>query len=76
METLDADTIPLKDERGNRVRDIVQFVPFHPYQNFDIRVGFSRLAKEVLAEIPQQFMGYMESKKILPRHKTIPHYYT
>jgi len=42
--------------------DIVQFVPFSEFKN-DPKL----LAKEVLEEIPGQFLRYMERNKIVPR---------
>jgi len=41
--------------------DIVQFVPFSEFKN-DPRL----LAKEVLEEVPRQFLYYMERKGIVP----------
>lgn len=41
--------------------DIVQFVPFSEFKN-DARL----LAKEVLEEIPRQFLQYMERHNIVP----------
>jgi hypothetical protein len=63
MNTLDGDDVTLRDSKGNTaVRDIVQFVPFRKYG-----VGrFSELAKEVLAEIPDQFLGYMTAMGLVP----------
>lgn len=63
MDRLDGDDGVLKNSRGEAAaRDIVQFVPFSKYG-----VGrHSELAKEVLAEIPAQFLSYMQSKNIVP----------
>merc|ERR1719412_32674 len=71
MEELDGDTVRLTNPMGKAAcRDIVQFVP---YRNF---LGLGRggndmaglqLAKEVLAEIPEQFVGYMKANKIVPK---------
>lgn len=41
--------------------DIVQFVPFSEFKN-DPRL----LAKEVLEEVPRQFLSYMERHNIVP----------
>merc|ERR1711976_369697 len=41
--------------------DIVQFVPFSEFKN-DPRL----LAKEVLEEIPRQFLSYFERRNIIP----------
>ena len=49
-----------------------QFVPFrdfyqrHGSQNMNICK--SALAKEVLAEVPDQFISYMKTNNIQPRH--------
>nr|CAD7433582.1 unnamed protein product [Timema monikensis] len=69
METLDADTIALKSGRKRAARDIVQFVPFNKYMggNQDPRTARLRLAKEVLAEIPTQFISYMKANNIQPK---------
>nr|CAD7568617.1 unnamed protein product [Timema californicum] len=68
METLDADTIALKSGRKRAARDIVQFVPFNKYMggNQDPRTARLRLAKEVLAEIPTQFISFMKANNIQP----------
>merc|ERR1712096_295737 len=71
MEELDGDTIRVTDQRGRvATRDIVQFVPM---RNF-LGVGGPNsqgagvyLAKEVLAEIPDQFIGFMKSRNIVPK---------
>ena len=51
------------------VRDIVQFVPFRNFLRRGTNSQISRLhlAKEVLAEIPDQFLGFMKSNKIVPK---------
>ena len=70
MEELDGDTVRVTDKRGRvATRDIVQFVPM---RNF-LRNGHNSpgtgayLAKEVLAEIPEQFLGFMKSRNIAPK---------
>jgi len=63
MNILDADDKPLRANGKTMERDIVQFVPVNQFKN----VHYSRLAKEVLAEVPSQFLSYMKSKGILPR---------
>ena len=63
MEALDGDDALLQDHRGRvAARDIVQFVPF---RDFRMATG-AALAQEVLAEIPEQLVGYMKMKKIAP----------
>eukprot|EP00285_Hemiselmis_virescens_P006655 CAMPEP_0173380784 /NCGR_PEP_ID=MMETSP1356-20130122/3399_1 /TAXON_ID=77927 ORGANISM="Hemiselmis virescens, Strain PCC157" /NCGR_SAMPLE_ID=MMETSP1356 /ASSEMBLY_ACC=CAM_ASM_000847 /LENGTH=535 /DNA_ID=CAMNT_0014334489 /DNA_START=50 /DNA_END=1654 /DNA_ORIENTATION=+ len=63
MHELDGDDEPLKSQTtGQRVqRDIVQFVAFR-----DLANDGPRLAKEVLAEIPQQLTSYMKSHNMKP----------
>jgi vacuolar-type H+-ATPase subunit F/Vma7 len=58
MEKLDGDD----EAKESKVRDIVQFVPFSKFAGNHI----SMLAKETLAEVPSQFLGYMKSKGITP----------
>lgn len=63
MEILDGDDALLRDSAGRTaLRDIVQFVPFRKYGTGH----FSELAREVLAEIPEQFLGYMQAMQIAP----------
>eukprot|EP01126_Amoeba_proteus_P004273 TRINITY_DN1143_c0_g2_i12.p1 TRINITY_DN1143_c0_g2~~TRINITY_DN1143_c0_g2_i12.p1 ORF type:complete len:846 (-),score=168.77 TRINITY_DN1143_c0_g2_i12:199-2736(-) len=62
MDTLDADTEPLRSSSGEVMqRDIVQFVPFSKYRN-----NPTKLAVELLDEIPRQLLDYMKSRKITP----------
>ena len=65
METLDADDNPLVDKYGKKMeRDIVQFVPL---RRFHSRSGANfSLARETLAEIPDQFLGCMKKYNIKP----------
>lgn len=68
METLDADTVALSHEGVKAARDIVQFVPFNKFVSMgDPRLARLRLAREVLAEIPTQFIGYMKANNITPK---------
>ena len=64
MEELDADVKPLVDTSGRKMeRDIVQFVPFNEILQ---KAGNSLanaqidLAREVLAEVPRQFLSFMK----------------
>ena len=68
MEELDADTDPLFSSKYDKFaqRDIVQFVPFR-----DVKGDSIRLAKEVLAEVPNQLTGYYQSKGIRPNPRTM-----
>jgi hypothetical protein len=43
------------------VRDIVQFVAFR-----DVCADAERLASQLLAEIPTQFLSYMKQRNIVP----------
>eukprot|EP00050_Salpingoeca_kvevrii_P003994 m.239775 g.239775 ORF g.239775 m.239775 type:complete len:577 (+) comp10921_c0_seq11:2196-3926(+) len=64
MQYLDGDDHRLTNTRGEAAaRDIVQFVPF---QEFSGGNG-SLLAKEVLAEIPQQVCEYMRLVGVKPK---------
>ncbi|GBG32835.1 Copine-5 [Hondaea fermentalgiana] len=62
METLDADDEPLRANGRTMKRDIVQFVPFRKFYN----QHYTALAREVLAEIPEQLVSYMSSHGIRP----------
>ncbi|XP_067930020.1 copine-8-like isoform X2 [Watersipora subatra] len=67
MNLLDGDNTVLRSKGCTAQRDIVQFVPMRDY----LACGNStmvqaRLAKDVLAEIPHQFLSYMKAHNILP----------
>ncbi|XP_043932344.1 copine-9 [Protopterus annectens] len=69
MEELDGDEVRLSSRGRYAERDIVQFVPFRDYVD---RAGnqilsMARLAKDVLAEIPDQLLSYMKARDIKPR---------
>jgi hypothetical protein len=78
MEELDGDHIRVTTRAGRVAsRDIVQFVPMRNFYQASTTgnqsyvsstMAKSNLAKEVLAEIPDQLVGYMSSKKIMPRN--------
>lgn len=73
MEKLDGDRQRLEDPFTGQVasRDMVQFVPFREFNGY----GFSAqhaLARHVLAEIPGQFIEYMEANGIAPNKKRAP----
>ncbi|XP_023235399.1 copine-3-like [Centruroides sculpturatus] len=67
MDFLDGDNGRLYAPDGSYAeRDVVQFVPFYKYEMSPLL-----LAKEVLAELPQQVVQYFMSKNIppnVPRH--------
>lgn len=62
MVKLDADDEPLIDSHGRRMeRDIVQFVPYR-----DVGNSPTRLAREVLDEIPREIVNFFVSRSIFP----------
>ncbi|XP_028765247.1 protein BONZAI 1 isoform X2 [Neltuma alba] len=63
MEVLDADKGERLESFSGRVasRDIVQFVPFRDVQNGQISV-----VQALLAELPAQFLSYMQTRNIQP----------
>ncbi|XP_076333196.1 copine-3-like [Tachypleus tridentatus] len=64
MNFLDGDDGALRSPEGQPVaRDIVQFVPFYRFE----KGPCSLLAKEVLAEIPQQLVQYYKMRGIPPK---------
>lgn len=69
MEELDADTVPLEVQGVRAARDITQFVSYKDFQSYDNpTLAKANLAREVLAEIPAQLVGYMKSKNIIPKN--------
>lgn len=63
MEALDSDGRLLRNSKNVPAqRDIVQFVRFSDYGQSDI----GRLAEEVLREMPDQIVSYMEANHIKP----------
>ena len=70
MDELDGDNVRLTDLDGKMAaRDIVQFVPLGNFLKGGVNsplVGY-HLAKEVLAEIPEQFIGFMKANGIVPK---------
>lgn len=67
MDRLDADDAPLVSQKTGKSmsRDIVQFVPFSKFKGFP-----HELAKEVLYEVPEQLLGYMESVGLKPNKES------
>mmetsp|Transcript_15062 Transcript_15062/g.12775 ORF Transcript_15062/g.12775 Transcript_15062/m.12775 type:complete len:124 (+) Transcript_15062:1365-1736(+) len=62
MDILDGDD-GLQNSRGvTAKRDLVQFVPFNKFAN-----NKEALAREVLEEVPAQFIQYMQSQNISPK---------
>lgn len=72
MEELDADKGGLTINGVRAARDIVQFVAFNNYHYLDPSVAHLHLAKDVLAEVPKQFMDYMKINGIVPQKKVSP----
>ncbi|KPP72244.1 copine-9-like [Scleropages formosus] len=69
MEELDGDHVRVSFRGRFAERDIVQFVPFRDYID---RAGnqvlsMARLAKDVLAEIPEQLLSFMKTRGVVPR---------
>ncbi|XP_069062241.1 copine-9 [Pleurodeles waltl] len=69
MEELDGDEVRVSSRGRYAERDIVQFVPFRDYvdRSGNQILSMARLAKDVLAEIPEQLLSYMKSREIKPR---------
>jgi hypothetical protein len=62
MDLLDADGKRLTDHRGKQAgRDLVQFVPFYKFAN-----DGTKLAEQVLAEVPRQLVDYYRMIKQPP----------
>ncbi|CAH2221538.1 copine-5 isoform X2 [Pelobates cultripes] len=76
MVELDGDDIRISSRGKLAERDIVQFVPFRDYvdRTGNHVLSMARLAKDVLAEIPDQLISYMKGRGIKP--STAPPPYT
>lgn len=79
MKLLDSDHQMLSSHGKFAKRDIVQFVqlrkflpPHRELSEDDLSIAKSKLAKEVLAEVPMQLTSYMKSKGIYPRSPSSP----
>uniref|UniRef100_A0A7N6FDA5 Copine 8 n=1 Tax=Anabas testudineus TaxID=64144 RepID=A0A7N6FDA5_ANATE len=68
MVELDGDEVRISSRGKYAERDIVQFVPFRDYidRTGNHVLSMARLAKDVLAEIPDQFLSYMRTRGIKP----------
>ena len=75
MVVLDGDKNPIKSSKGVvRKRDLVQFVKFNKFKN-----NPTKLAEEVLEEVPKQLIEYYAMKNIDPNSladKLNPYIYT
>lgn len=69
MEELDSDDVRLTADGRYAERDIVQFVPLNKFMSNTGSFIKSQtdLAKEVLAEIPEQLTSFMKSRGIKPK---------
>ncbi|XP_045699073.1 copine-5 isoform X2 [Phyllostomus hastatus] len=69
MVELDGDDVRISSRGKLAERDIVQFVPFRDYvdRTGNHVLSMARLARDVLAEIPDQLVSYMKAKGIRPR---------
>jgi len=66
MERLDGDNQALRSGGVKAARDIVQFVELRKFVTGPHSWNKEALAKEVLAEIPDQLVKWMMSKGIMP----------
>uniref|UniRef100_A0A8C6T5H5 C2 domain-containing protein n=1 Tax=Neogobius melanostomus TaxID=47308 RepID=A0A8C6T5H5_9GOBI len=75
MIELDGDEERISSQGRAAERDIVQFVPFRDYvdRRGNHILSMARLAKEVLAEIPDQFLSYMRTRGIKPGPQPPPY---
>uniref|UniRef100_A0A8C8SEF6 Copine 5 n=1 Tax=Pelusios castaneus TaxID=367368 RepID=A0A8C8SEF6_9SAUR len=75
MVELDGDDIRISSRGKIAERDIVQFVPFRDYidRTGNHVLSMARLAKDVLAEIPDQFISYMKGRGIKPNPAPPPY---
>lgn len=72
MDELDSDDVRLSAEGRFAERDIVQFVPLNRFisNNGPFIKSQADLAKEVLAEIPEQLTSFMKSRGLKPQIPT------
>ena len=71
MDQLDADDALLMDGHNIEAqRDIVQFVEFNQFKEGDVING-DLLAEAVLAEVPDQLVGYMMARGIKAGEKGV-----
>lgn len=78
MDELDGDDVRLSSRGKYAERDIVQFVPLRDFvdnQSTNPMMTQARLAKEVLQEVPDQFLSFMTKHGVQPnppRHQPPP----
>lgn len=74
MDELDSDDVRLSAEGRYAERDIVQFVPLNKFISNNGPKQFIKsqadLAKEVLAEIPEQLTSFMKSRGFKPQNQS------
>lgn len=72
MKELDSDNIRLSVDGKYAQRDMVQFVPLNKFltKNGATVRSQAELAKEVLAEIPEQLTSFMKLHNIKPQSTT------
>ena len=75
MVELGGDDVRVSSKGKYAERDIVQFVPFRDYidRTGNHILSMARLAKDVLAEIPEQFLSYMRARGIKPSPASPPY---
>ncbi|XP_032822313.1 copine-8-like isoform X1 [Petromyzon marinus] len=75
MEELDGDQVRVSSRGQEAERDIVQFVPFRDYvdRGGSQVLSMERLARDVLAEVPEQFLSFMRSRRVPPRPAPPPY---
>ncbi|CAG2109150.1 unnamed protein product, partial [Medioppia subpectinata] len=66
MDFLDGDGNTIVSHGKRALRDIVQFVPLNRYVSGDWQQNQFELGRAVLAEIPTQFMQFMQSRGYKP----------
>lgn len=71
MDELDSDDVRLSINGRTAERDIVQFVPLNQFLTGHAVRSQADLAKEVLAEIPDQITGYMRARGYKPNKTTV-----
>ena len=67
MEELDGDDQKLRAGKRVASRDIVQFVELRRFIGPNNTWSKELLAKNVLEEIPQQFVGWMKARGLFPK---------
>ena len=73
MIELDSDDKALKDDKNNEAkRDIVQFVELNRFVCGSRGWDKTLLAREVLAELPDQIVGFMKAGGHRPGHSDAP----